>query len=82
MDVIWRITKKLNNKTYYYVGLENRGRRVWSVSQHAAATWDDKEDAIKVWNDETKCEGSITGEELSLDDAIAMAWLTGGGYQI
>lgn len=82
MDVIWRITKKLNSKTYYYVGLENRGRRVWSVNTSQSASWDDKEDAIKVWNDETNCEGSITGEERSLDDAIAMAWLTGGGYQI
>jgi hypothetical protein len=80
--VIWRIIKKLNGKTYYYVGLENRGRRVWSANHHAAATWEEKEDAIKIWNDETNCSGSIAGEELSLDDMITMAWNTGNGWTI
>lgn len=79
---IWRITKKLNGKTYFYVGLENRGRRVWTISVRDAASWEEKEDAIKVWNDETNCEGSITGEETSLEQLINQAWLDGGGYQI
>ena len=86
--VIWRITKKLNNKTYYYVGLENRGRRVWSTNMSAAATWLAKEEAIKIWNDDVGCGGSITGEEESnckqavLDDLIAQAWNKGGGWVI
>ena len=80
--VIWRIIKKLNGKTYYYVGLENRGRRVWSTNRHAAATWEEKEDAIKIWNDDINCEGSITGEEISLDVLIGAAWNAGGGWTI
>jgi len=77
--MIWRITKKLNGKTYYYVGLENRGRRVWSVNHHAAANWEEKEDAIKAWNDELNGVGSITGDDT---DEVALAWLTGNGWSI
>ena len=82
MMVIWRITKRLNEKTYFYVGLENRGRRVWSINRQAAASWEEKEDAIKIWNDDINCEGSITGEELSLDALLGAAWNAGGGWVI
>lgn len=79
--MIWRITKHFNSKTYFYVGKENRGRRVWSVNIRAAATWVNKEDAVKIWETDASCEGAVTGSD-SIEDIIEAAWLKGEGWMI
>ena len=79
--MIWRITKSLNGKTYFYVGRENRGRRVWSTNIRASAFWLDKETATTVWETEANTDGAVTGAPEHIDE-IEAAWLRGSGWVI
>lgn len=59
----WYITQQRDGKCYYFVGRENRDRRVWSTNFASAATFVNKERAVDYWKRYADCEGGVTGWE-------------------
>ncbi len=57
----WYISQAKNGKVYFFVGLENRARRVWTTRFKDAATFTNKDSAVKYWEKYANCEGGVTG---------------------